>query len=72
MPGGRRRLPASKATVVVFGLALTCLGALLSAAVLIGERAPEAPVWALVLAPVITLGGLACGLYILINGLRMR
>lgn len=72
MPGGRRRLPASKATVLTAGWGLTGLGALMSVALLFAEPVPGAPLWALALAPVIVVGGLACGIYILSRGLRMR
>ncbi len=72
MFGGRRRKkPASKATVIVAGAAMTSIGTLLSLAVLFSERAPDAPLWAIIVAHMLALGGLACGIYILITGLRM-
>jgi len=72
MIGGRGDKPASKATVLFGGAMMTGIGALLSLAVLFGERAPGAPAWALAVAPIIALGGLACGLYLLVTGIRMR
>jgi len=71
MFGGRSNRPASKTTVLIAGAAIASIGALLSLALLFGERTPDAPSWAIVVAPIITLGGLACGLYILITGMRM-
>ena len=71
MFGRRRNRPASKATVLVAGAMMTSIGALLSFAVLFGERAPDAPLWAIVVAHVLSLGGLAYGLYILLTGIRM-
>jgi hypothetical protein len=71
MFGGRSNRPASKATVLIAGAGTASIGALLSIAVLLGERAPDAPLWAIVVAPIITLGGLACGVYIFITGMRM-
>lgn len=69
--GGRRNKPASKAAVLSAGAAMASIGGLLSAALLFGEHVPDAPIWALVVAPIITLGGLASGVYLLITGMRM-
>lgn len=70
--GGRRRnRPASKATVLLAGVAMTGISGLMSVAMLFGERAPDAPVWAIIVAHMIAFGGLVCGVYILIDGLRM-
>jgi hypothetical protein len=71
MFGGRSNRPASKATVLFAGAWIAGISGLLSVAVLFGERAPDAPLWAIAVAPIITLGGLACGIYILITGIRM-
>ncbi|GAM96636.1 hypothetical protein U91I_00256 [alpha proteobacterium U9-1i] len=39
---------------------------------LFGEPAPGAPLWAILVGFVLAFGGLACGLYLLVAGLRMR
>jgi hypothetical protein len=69
--GGRRNKAASKATVLIAGACMAIIGGLLSVAVLISERVPDAPTWAIVVAPIITLGGLACGVYLIVAGMRM-
>jgi hypothetical protein len=71
MVGGRGDKPASKATVLIAGAAMSVVGGLLSAAVLLADRVPDAPLWAIVAASIVTLGGLACGVYLLMTGIRM-
>lgn len=71
MFGHRSNRPAPKPAILIGGALMTDIGGPLSVAVLFAERSPKAPLWAIVVAHVMALGGLACGIYLLIAGLRM-
>jgi hypothetical protein len=69
--GGRQNRPASKLAVLIAGAFMTALGALFCLAMLFGERAPDVPAIAILVAILLALGGLAAGIFLLITGLRM-
>jgi hypothetical protein len=69
--GGRPNKRASKLTVLIGGVFITAISALLSLGMLFGERAPDAPFIAILVAILLALGGLAAGIFLLITGLRM-
>lgn len=71
MIGRRSNKPASKPTVLISGALMTAGGVFFLMAMIFGERAPGAPLWAIVVAYGNALGVCLVGVHLLRHGLRM-